>query len=175
MTPAPEALQRFLRSTGAFAALLDAPAELLWRERPAGEEWSLAETVEHVVLTNEATLARFRDRLLASPFPAGAERFADERITEEMFRGPAPPGLAEPRGRFATRDEGVAALVATRDAIETVVAAQGERLRGFALPHPVFGTFDGVQWVLFLAAHTDNHVPQLARLRAPRPSPAEVP
>ena len=26
------------------------------------------------------------------------------------------------------------------------------------------GMFDGVQWILFLAAHTDNHIPQLRRL-----------
>jgi hypothetical protein len=41
-------------------------------------------------------------------------------------------------------------------------------LRAYGLPHPVFGVFDGVQWMLFAAAHTDNHLPQLHALRAHR-------
>jgi hypothetical protein len=73
--------------------------------------------------------------------------------------------LAEPTGRFATRSEGASALIAVRDGVAAAVRNDGERLRAFGFEHPVFGTFDGVQWVLFLAAHTDNHVPQLQRLR----------
>jgi hypothetical protein len=34
----------------------------------------------------------------------------------------------------------------------------------------VIGVFDGVQWVLFVGAHTDNHIPQLRRLREARSS-----
>lgn len=39
-------------------------------------------------------------------------------------------------------------------------------LRAHGLPHPVFGDFDGIPWILFAAAHTDNHLPQLRELRA---------
>lgn len=41
-------------------------------------------------------------------------------------------------------------------------------LRAYGLLHPVFSVFDGVQWILFAAAHTDNHLPQLRGLRAHR-------
>jgi hypothetical protein len=174
MTSAREALERFLRSTGAFAALLEDVSDERWTVRPDGEEWSVAETVEHVVLTDRATLARFRERLFASPVLPGARRFPDERISDEMFRAPAPPGLAEPTGRFATGTEGRAALADVRDAIAGFVDSEAARLRDFALPHPVFGPFDGVQWVLFLAAHTDNHVSQLARLSRTAKAPKEA-
>jgi len=171
---AAEAVERFLRSTQTLLAALGTVPNARWLLRPEGEEWSLAETVEHVVLTDEATLARFRGRLLGSPFPEDATRFPDERIGEEMFRGPAPPGLAEPTGRFASKAEGVAALGAVRDAVADFARREGDRLRGCALPHPVFGPFDGVQWVLFLAAHTDNHRPQIERLCRAAKAPTEA-
>jgi hypothetical protein len=166
MTSADDALERFLRATAAFRAPLDGVrSDEEWRSRPEGEPWSLADTVEHVVLSNRATLTRFRTDLLQTPVAADASRFPDERITERMFHGvPAPPGLAEPMGRFATRADGVAALTAVRDGIAEFVRANAARLRDVGLPHPVFGSFDGVQWVLFLGAHTDNHAPQLRRL-----------
>jgi hypothetical protein len=160
-----DALATFLRSTEAFLALVEEIADAAWSVRPVGEEWSAAETVEHVVLTNRATLKRLRDRTGATPID-GAARFPDARIVEQMFHGvPAPPGAAEPTGRFATRAEGVAALVAVREDIAKAVREAGDRLRDVGFVHPVFGMFDGVQWVLFVGAHTDNHVPQLQRLR----------
>ena len=95
---------------------------------------------------------------------AGVARMPDAQIVEGMFRGvPAPPGAAEPTGRFATRADGAAALLAVRDGVVDCVRSHGDRLREIGFPHPVFGPFDGVQWVLFLAAHTDNHIPDLRR------------
>ena len=64
-----------------------------------------------------------------------------------------------PTGRFATTAEGATALRAVRDDIAACARIEAGHLRDVGFEHPVFGTFDGVQWVLFLAAHTDNHVP----------------
>lgn len=163
-----EALESMQNSTERFLALLDGISDAQWRLRPAGEEWSIALTVEHVVLTNRAIAARL-PQLAASPIAPGVPRFDDAAIHEAMFRtAVAPPGLAEPTGRFASCAEGVAALVAACESIASWVAASGLDLRAHGLPHPVFGLFDGVQWILFAAAHTDNHVPQLRALRAAR-------
>jgi hypothetical protein len=162
MISAEEALDRFLRSTASMLVLLEGVSDATWRRRP-GDAWSLAETIEHVVTTDRKTLTRL-DRGTA-PLPAGASRFPDDQITEGMFHGvPAPPGIAEPAGVFATVADGLAALGDVRDGVAAHVRRAGEGLRGVAVAHPVFGLFDGVQWVLFLAAHTDNHRPDVARL-----------
>jgi hypothetical protein len=162
-----DALAQMRSSTTELLALLDGVSHTEWKLRPAGKEWSIAETVEHVVLTNRGVLARL-GRLFASPLADDAPRFDDAAISSDMFRtaGPAPPGLAEPEGRFATRAEGVAALEASRDALLAWARDADGDLRRHGLPHPVFGVFDGVQWILFAAAHTDNHVPQVRALRA---------
>jgi DinB superfamily len=111
-----DAVARFERSTLSFLDALDGVSEGAWRRRPAGEAWSLAETVEHVVLTDRLLHARL-EQLFAAPLPPGAPRFDDAAISAGMFdgAGPAPPGLAEPKGRFATCAEGIAALVEIRD------------------------------------------------------------
>lgn len=167
MIDAMDAVARFKSSTGSFLGAVDGVSEREWGLRRAGEEWSLAETVEHVVLTDRlirATLAR----VLASPLSVDAPRFDDAAISAGMFdaAGPAPPGFAEPKGRFSTSAEGIAALVEVHDELVAWTRATKGNLRAHGLPHPVFGVFDGVQWILFAAAHTDNHLPQLRALRA---------
>jgi len=162
-----EAVARLERSTGAFLAVLDGVSERQWNVRPAGEEWSLAETVEHVVITDRRVRATL-EGLFEAPLIAGAPRFDDAAISADMFAtaGPVPPGLAEPKGCFAIPAEGVAALAEIRDDLIAWARRRTADLRTHGLPHPVFGVFDGVQWILFAAAHTDNHLPQLRALRA---------
>jgi len=172
MSDAADAVARFERSTLSFLDALDGVSEEAWRVRPAGEMWSLAETVEHVVLTDRAIRARL-EQLLAARLLPGAPRFDDAAISARMFdgAGPAPPGLAEPSGRFATRAEGIAALLEVRDQLVRWARETPADLRSHGLPHPVFGVFDGVQWILFAAAHTENHLPQLRALRANAETP----
>lgn len=161
-----DAVVRFEQSTRSLLDILDGVSEGAWRLRPAGEAWSLAETVEHVVLTDRS-ISALLPHLLAAPLPVDASRFDDSAICAEMFEaaGPAPPGLAEPKGCYATRAEGIGALVEVRDELVAWVRAATTDLRAHGLPHPAFGLFDGVQWILFAAAHSDNHLPQLRALR----------
>jgi hypothetical protein len=163
------AVARFEQSTESFLQLLDDVSEREWRLRPAGETWSLAETVEHVVLANRSIHATLQ-QLLTAPLSASAAPFDDSAISSEMFAtaSPPPPGAGEPKGRFTTREQGLAALVEVRDRLIASAREAGADLRTHGLPHPVFGLFDGVQWILFAAAHTDNHLPQLRGLRAHR-------
>ncbi|HUL48708.1 MAG TPA: DinB family protein [Gemmatimonadales bacterium] len=110
MIDAADAVERFERSTRSFLDALDGVSERTWRLRPTGETWSLAETVEHVVLTDRSVRARLQ-QLLAAPLPAGAPRFDDVAISAGMFEtaGPAPPGLAQLRrdGIIGNRPLGV--------------------------------------------------------------------
>jgi hypothetical protein len=166
---ADDAAARFERSTHSFLDVLDGVSERAWRIHPTGEAWSLADTVEHVVLTNRLVRARLR-QLRAAPLPPGTPRFEDATISAGMFETAPPPpiDLAEPKGRFATRTEGIGALVQIHDELVACARGMAADLRAYGLPHPVFGVFDGVQWILFAAAHTDNHLPQLRALRANR-------
>lgn len=169
MIDAADAIARFERSTRSFLDALDGVSERAWQVRPTGEAWSLADTVEHVVIANRLVRARL-PQLLAAPLPPGTPRFDDAAISAGMFDGAAPPptDLAEPKGRFATRTEGISALLQIHDELVAWARGTAADLRAYGLRHPVFGVFDGVQWILFAAAHTDNHLPQLRALCAHR-------
>jgi len=159
------ALDAVRRSTRSFLALFDGVSDRAWRWRPAGEEWSIGQTVEHVVLSDRAILARLA-ALPAAPLASDAARCDDAFISDAMFRSAGPaPALAPPKGRLATRAHGIAALCGACDGLVAWASATDADLRGFGLPHPIFGTFDGVQWLLFAAAHTENHAAQLRTLR----------
>lgn len=71
MIDAKDAIARFERSTRSFLDTLDGVSEPAWNLRPTGEAWSLAETVEHVVLANRLVRARL-PQLLATPSPGHA-------------------------------------------------------------------------------------------------------
>ena len=169
MIDAMDAVARFEISTRSFLGALDGVSERAWRLRPTGEAWSLSDTVEHVVLADRLVRASLA-QVLASPLLPGTPRFDDAAFSAGMFDAAAPPPreLAEPKGRFATRGEGIAALVGIQDELVAWGRGTAADLRAFGLPHPVFGVFDGVQWILFAAAHTDNHLPQLRALRTHR-------
>ncbi len=160
-----EAIARFERSTRSLLDALEGVSEQTWRLRPAEGAWSVAETVEHVVLANRLICSRLA-ALPAAPFPPGVPRLDDAAISADIFDGAAPPpvDLAEPKGCFASRAEGIAALVDTRERLLARARGTGADLRACGLVHPVFGVFDGVQWILFAAAHADNHLPQLRAL-----------
>jgi hypothetical protein len=161
---AASAVASMRRATRAVLALLEGVSEDAWCTRPAGQEWSIAETVEHLVLSDRG-IAALLGRVSSQPLPADTARFDDDAISDAMFRtaGPAPP-VAVPSGRFATRDEGAAALDAACEAIAAWTAAADVGLREHGARHPVFGVFDAVQWIRFVAAHTDSHFQQLRTL-----------
>lgn len=165
MVSAKAALERFQASSESFLALAEGFPDEGWVIRPPDEEWSASQTVDHVHETNERTLRRLQRGLLGEAPTSTGAAVADENIVESMFYGiPPPPGIAEPVGCFGTPLEGTRAMTATCSAIAGCVHEGGDRLRTFSFVHPVFGDFDGVQWILFLAAHTENHIPQLRRL-----------
>ena len=176
MVDAADAVARFERSTRSFLNALEGVSDGVWRLRPTGEEWSLSDTVEHVVLADRGIRARLA-QLLEAPLPPGTPRFDDAAISVGMFDAAAPPptDLAEPKGRFPTRTEGIAALVQIHDELVAWARGTAADLRAYGIPHPVFGVFDGVQWILFAAAHTDNHLPQLRALRAHRELSSQAP
>jgi hypothetical protein len=39
-------------------------------------------------------------------------------------------------------------------------------LRGRVWPHPLFGLWDGYQWLLATAAHTERHIQQIREAKA---------
>jgi hypothetical protein len=108
-------------------------------------------------------------KLLASPLPEGSPpAVKDEMILQVMMnRGKRyqAPEFTLPSGKWTTRDALEKDLLEARAALLTWIDGVTVDLRGYALPHPMIGQLDGVQWLLFAAAHTERHTHQILDFR----------
>lgn len=151
-----DASMRFVKQC---AAVPDA-----WSFRPHARAWSSGDVAEHVAIATGNITRRLSSSLLASPITAAPD-VLDEEIPYLFYRGDEPPNIATPTRTWtdlARAQDDVA------ESVKPLVAwAEGSdaNLRGFGILHPVFGTLDGVQWLLFAAAHMERHRAQIIGLQ----------
>jgi hypothetical protein len=151
------------------SALMDAVGSLgeaQWFFKPGPEEWSAAECVEHLSITEGQLLRTIRKAASGPPSPeevlkacAGREAVIEKKVPRRGFKAKAPEG-ARP-GACTNPAEVVARFVATRDATIEYARSTTDGIRERTFPHFVFGPLDGYQWLIFMAAHTERHLAQL--------------
>jgi len=138
-----------------------------WRFKPTDDTWSIANIVEHLVVIEE-TVHGVVEKMEHAP-PADPGRSSS--IVDQYVMTEAPnrankliaPAMAQPQGRYADRKSiefFVKGRARTREIFETT-----PYLRGRLLPHPMFGLWDGYQWLLATSAHTERHTEQIRELK----------
>jgi DinB superfamily len=148
----------------AVAGLTDAQ----WRFKPSSTEWSIAEIVEHLALI-ENRVHGIIASMPESPAPdAGHDCAAVERmiVTEIPVRGrkvQAPP-IVSPQ-QLCTPDEALEQFLASR-AQTPLLLETAAALRGHVRAHPLFGPWDGYQWILAAGAHTARHTAQILEVKS---------
>jgi uncharacterized damage-inducible protein DinB len=155
----------------ALAVLDDAADEELHRP-PAEGAWSVAQVLEHIILTDQSVIPVFK-RALREPRPFAGRTGHVERAADRSDRREA-PDFVRPRSENKSRAELRNLLVQTRETLVTAARAIGDldelARRGVDVPHPVFGDISLKEWLEFVSYHEQRHVAQaretLARLRA---------
>lgn len=156
-----------------------------WDFRPAEGAWSIAQTLEHVVMVQGFITARIADLMEGKiGMPAAADR--DHAALDEIalyrfsarlakFKG---PDFAQPPGKMGPL-EALETFGQNCDALEALLDAPGE-LRGAVLDSPPmkaisggkYDTMDAYQWLLAVASHTERHAKQMVEVRGHREFPA---
>jgi hypothetical protein len=137
-----------------------------WARRPAPDAWSAAEIVEHLILVEQGIGRLLAERLPGAPDdPDPAPDAMESRIRAAMgnrveIRVKSPEPFA-PTGRFPTPAALREAMAATRAATLALARGGAVPFRLRRAPHPRFGPLDGVQWLVFAAAHAERHLEQL--------------
>ncbi len=142
-------------------------SESQWLFKPAPDQWSAAECVEHVALV-EARVVGAIQKLSAGP-PTAADVLAACAGKEEMIERDIParqtkvsaPEPVRPTGRYTNPADVLALFETTRDRTLEYARTTVDPIRERAFPHIVFGPLDGYQWLLLMAAHTERHLKQL--------------
>lgn len=138
-----------------------------WDFKPASDAWSVAENMEHIVLVERSIQGIIEGMNEASgPLPVGDRREMDEfilnQIPKRSRKGKAPE-QAHPTGRWSG-SEALQQFVQCREQSTRLLLSR--RLRAHAFPHPLFGPWDGYQWLLAAASHGARHTEQIREVRA---------
>lgn len=91
----------------------------------------------------------------------------DDEIPYLFYRGDEPPNVAKPTGAWTSWPDAETTFREGATALLVLLDEPNVDLRTLGLAHPIFGWMDGMQWVLFAAAHTERHRSQLIGLTRP--------
>jgi len=158
-------------------------SEAQWKFKPAPDRWSIAEIVEHMVLTQEFVLGPVREQLAKAPAPPAdrdyeqVDRLLMTAMPDRLSTFQAPEPL-QPTGRWTPtaaydrllRNYGRLSdyLESTPDLRQHIVEAPPIK----AISKGGYDSMDGYQWVLALAAHTERHTKQILEVKADPHFPA---
>ena len=163
----------YLRETQKeFLAAIDGLSEEQWKFKAAPDKWSIAETAEHIAVTEDLIWDRVTGKIMKSP--ATPEKRAEVKGKEEMIMKVIPdrsqkanaPEQLQPTGRWATRAELVKDFEATRAKEIAYLNETKEDLRSHFGDHPFLKTMDAYQWLVFNGAHGKRHTEQILEVKA---------
>ncbi len=141
-------------------------------ERPAHEQWSAAELLNHIVKVESGILETVRQKLSLQdrdPVKLG-DRFGSlvvRNVMRSSLRIKVPPEVSSV---LPDKDATVEAAAAGWERVrqqwrELLDRARGEDLKGGVFSHPKGGWFTLPETVLFVRLHHDHHLAQIRRLQ----------
>lgn len=141
--------------------------------RPEGEEWSIAEIVEHVAIV-EGGMMRICGKLLRKAQEKGAAAAAGGAVKlsetfleksagarETKFQAPEmvrPTGTMSIEESLARLDENRARLKELQPLFESLDCAD------FKFPHPAFGDITAHDWLALVGGHEARHIAQIQKI-----------
>jgi len=155
-----------------FLSSIEGVSEAQWKFKAAPDRWSIAETAEHIAVTEGFIWEMVTGKIMKSP--AAPEKRAEVKGKEEMIMAKIPdrsrkaqaPEPLKPTGRWATREALAKEFEAMRAKEITYVAETKEDLRSHFEEHPAVKTMDAWQWLIFNGAHCKRHTAQILEVKA---------
>ena len=143
-----------------------------WDFKPADDVWSIAENLEHVVRI-ESGVHGIIEGMSKSPetTPEGNRNEMDQFILNQIplrsRKGKSPELRARPAAGLAPKHCSIHRVPGTEP--EPVAHPAATR---HVYPHPLFGPWDGYQWLLAGASHGARHTDQIREVKANSNFPA---
>ena len=154
-----EPLQFLKAASERFTAECFKASSAQWTYAPPQGGWTMGHVAEHVTIANRNIAARLRK---LAPLSGDSPDIIDDEIPYLFYRGDEPPNIATPTGDWTSWAHHAEEYQRSVDDILNWRSPQD--LRSVGAPHPIFGTLDGVQWLLFSGAHAERHRAQLVWL-----------
>ncbi len=134
------------------------------------KRWSVGEVAQHIILAEQLVLSLIRDKVIKTPTPPGADNFRMKdqvvflAITNRTKKFNAPPAI-QPKQERVTKPELLRKFGETRDETARFLNTTKVDLRNHFWNNPGLGAIDAYQSVLFLSAHCERHLAQIAEIK----------
>jgi hypothetical protein len=135
--------------------------------RPALDQWSVLDCVEHVAITEHFMFTIIATKL-APALPSGTrgrEEFFLHEVANRTTKINAPE-RAHPTGRFPTLAAALEQFNQSRARSIDYVDHCEKDLRAHTAPHPLFGSITGQEYMIILALHPARHAAQIREVRS---------
>lgn len=145
-------------------------SETQWQFKPAADKWSVAETAEHITLSEGLLLSIAQESLKSADDGKkataleGKEKSVIERLKDRSQKADA-PDVIRPTGKFATRKDLIEAFKLAREKTMIYVKTTNDPLKNHIVSHPLFGELTAYQWLVMIPAHANRHVDQLEEVK----------
>lgn len=149
--------------------------QLLYRPQPGC--WSVAENVEHLIVTERRVVGAVEKLLLGPADIQTRCSLTDDEVLRKVGAAvnkvQAPP-YALPTLRWPAEALG-REFATTRASTRDFASATTADLRRYFMRHFLFGDLDGYQWLLLIGAHSQRHSAQAEAVRDSPSFPNAVP
>jgi hypothetical protein len=155
-----------------FLASIEGVSEAQWKFKAAPDKWSIAETAEHIAVTEQTIWDLVSGKIMKSPptpEKAAAAKGKDETILTvipDRSRKAQAPERLQPTGKWANRAALAKDFEALRGKEIAYVSDTKEDLRNHFEEHPFLKTMDAYQWIIFNGAHCKRHTTQILEVKA---------
>ena len=138
----------------------------LLSRRPAENEWSVAEVVEHLCLVEGAVTGYLKSRLDQPPVKVSPlKKLLPMRIVSLRVKRLEAPKIVRPSANLPPMAELLKKFDALRaDTKEVCNSAGRQRLSRICFKHPFFGDMDGTAAVSMIAFHEQRHLKQIREI-----------
>jgi len=171
-----QALKNLVDSRAGVVEAVKGLSEAQLKFKPGPDRWSVAETLEHIALTEDLFVNNIRPQLESSTASIST-RDAKEvdamiltKVPDRSTKFQAPPPLV-PTGRWTPQATLDHFLVSRQETISFLNS--DHNLRDQVVNHPALGRLDGYQWVLAISAHSARHTKQILEVKADPNFPAK--
>ena len=161
----------FQQTYDALARSVDGLSAAQLNFKPAADQWSINQCLEHIVLTERMLFAEAQKNMQS---PASPKRRKDVKISDEevvnaisdrSHKAQAPAALIG-KGKYNNASEALAELKNDRTAVAAYVnTIQLDDMRNHVSDTP-FGATDGYHSFLYIAGHTARHTGQIKAIKA---------
>ena len=140
-----------------------APLEAgLFSTRPAKDEWSVAEIVQHLCLVEERVLKDLEREIAKAPQNVGfLKRLVPTSIVSSRLLRVKAPKAVNPVA-VLEKDVAIENFNHARNSLKELCASHGhDRFRKLVFKHPFLGDIDGVATISFVGYHEQRHYKQI--------------